>query len=132
MLRPVYRYLLLPTLLFGLALRAVTPLGYMPASAGSGLLFELCPDQLPPGYVLPGADSSAHEHHHHHNDGDSLQAAAGADLCQFGHLLFSAMPTDDGDGIVSATAITQQPILPIVVATPGTVPSAYRSRAPPA
>ena len=47
-----------------LVLRALMPLGYMPAAPGSGLLFELCPDQLPPGISM--AHGAAHHHHGAH------------------------------------------------------------------
>ena len=71
-------------ILCGLVLRAFIPAGYMPASAGSGLLFELCPDQLPPGVTFA---AGGHEHHHHHHH-ESEEAAG--DACDLGHILANA------------------------------------------
>ena len=34
-----------------LLLRAVSPAGYMPAAAGTGLLFEFCPEGIPAGFM---------------------------------------------------------------------------------
>ena len=64
-------------------LRALIPIGYMPASAGTGLLFELCPDQLPVGVTFA---NSEHDHHHHHDESES----ASGDACDIGHMLASA------------------------------------------
>ena len=70
--------------LCGLVLRAFAPAGYMPATAGSGFLFELCPDQLPVGVTF--ASPGHGHHHHHHHDPDE----ATGDACDMGHLLASA------------------------------------------
>ncbi len=70
-------------LLCGFVIRALTPTGYMPASAGSGLLFELCPDQLPVGVTFA---ASGHEHHAHHHESEQ----ASGDACDVGHILGSA------------------------------------------
>jgi hypothetical protein len=56
----------------------------MPAASGSGLLFVLCPDQLP-GLAMPAAHSA-----HVHGDGKSAQA----DACDFGHLMSAAAITE--------------------------------------
>jgi len=109
-------------------LRALTPLGYMPATAGSGLLFELCPDQLPAGFVVQNADASAH---HHHGNSDDTQSTAEADQCQIGHLLFSAVATDPAVGEFSAApTATDFSVLPIQTFSCLTL-SVYQSRAPP-
>jgi len=79
--------------LVGLLLRAATPLGYMPASPGSGLLFELCPGQLPAGFILPGPPNG-HDHHHHSSDDDIRSEP---DTCQIGHILSSTAALDDAD-----------------------------------
>jgi len=71
------------TLVF--ALRAMTPAGYMPGAPGSGLLFELCPDQLPVGVSLAAAGPPSHAHHGH----EAGNSSAEADHCQIGHLLIS-------------------------------------------
>jgi len=64
-------------------MQAVIPDGYMPASAGSGLLVTLCPDALPPGVEL------AHTGHHHAGHGNDA-----GDRCDIGHFLSGiAFPT---------------------------------------
>ena len=42
-----HRHVILAAALALLSLRALTPDGYMPAAADSGLLFELCPEGMP-------------------------------------------------------------------------------------
>ena len=76
-----------------LALRLITPAGYMPASAGSGLLFELCPDGLPVA-VLSAISGTGH-HHHHHADGDDSAAESANDPCPLGHMLSASIAFDD-------------------------------------
>lgn len=100
----------------------------MPASVGSGLLFELCPDQLPAGFVLPG---EGHSHQHHHQSPDD-NAPTEPDSCQIGHILSSAAAPGDLD---SDEADTLQPAF--VVSAPATLAHfarrlAFRSRGPPA
>ncbi len=112
----------------GLVLRALTPLGYMPASPGSGLLFELCPDQLPAGFEMQGTDASAH---HHHNGLNDSQSVAEPDQCQIGHLLFSAIATGQATLDFSVEpAKTGRAFLPNQL-LPRLTTSVYQSRAPP-
>ena len=115
-------------LLAGLALRAATPLGYMPASPGSGLLFELCPGQLPAGVVLRD-QASGHDHHQRSADD---HAPAEPDACPIGHLLSSSAAPDDPD--IGQTAVFQPGDLTTQVAIPPQSASrcAHRSRGPPA
>lgn len=110
------------------ALRALTPVGYMPAPAGSGLLFVLCPEGLPA--VLTAALSGKGTHHHH-GSGEGPASATTADHCPIGHLLSPAMALDD----------TQELQLPqpqadfsVEVSRPllGVTRTDYRARAPPA
>lgn len=109
-------------------LRALTPLGYMPSSLASGYLFELCPEQLPVGFVV----TSGHQDHHNHSGSSPDSPAATADQCQIGHLLFSAIAADtpmldlpevatQDEFIPSAYTLLRQATL-----------TAYRTRAPPA
>ena len=72
-----------------LLLRASIPDGFMPAPAGSGLLYELCPVGLPAGMMemLSGADP-----HHHHDSTDTSHYDASQ--CPIGHLLASAAAID--------------------------------------
>lgn len=109
-----------------LALRALTPEGYMPGSPASGLLFELCPSGVPAG--LMQALSGELGHHHHGADGE---AAQGTEQCPIGHMLSSAVATDLAGfyGLVPVSA--EFPDVAIVL--PGSARLAiYRSRAPPA
>ncbi len=128
MLRSALRHTAVFVLLAGLLLRAATPLGYMPAASGSGFLFELCPGQLPAGFVLPG-QSAAHEHHHH---GVEDNSSVEPDSCPIGHLLSSTATVDD-------TLAEQGPRLQpedipsaLSVSRPTQIVPAYRSRGPPA
>ncbi len=80
------------TVLALLALRLITPAGYMPASAGSGLLFELCPDGLPVALIHAIAGG---ENHHHHGNGDDSTSESAIDQCPIGHMFSSSMVIDD-------------------------------------
>jgi hypothetical protein len=113
-------------LLAALLLRAAIPDGYMPAAAGSGLLFVLCPSGVPAGFMqaLAGPD-----HHHHHSD--NTESAYDAGQCPIGHMLSSAMAFDD----LSQPAVMPQ--LPKLTPTPLRVlvsrtSADYRTRGPPA
>jgi hypothetical protein len=112
----------------GLLLRAAAPLGYMPASVGSGLLFEMCPGQLPAGLVLPGA-TPTHKHHHH---GTEAETPDETDTCQIGHLLLSASVVGD----IDTGEFDRAPPVPIAALPATAVQSAarlhHRPRGPPA
>lgn len=128
MMRPAFRQAAVLVLLAGLILRAATPLGYMPAAPGSGLLFELCPGQLPAGLTLPGT-SVAHDHHRHGADDKSQPEP---DQCQIGHLLSSAMAVDNETFETSVRLLPADVRLPLSEVRPNALLSAYRSRGPPA
>lgn len=117
-------------LLLGLALRAAMPLGYMPAAAGTGLLFELCPDRLPANVTLAGTPASGH---HHHSESDSgSQPAAEVDTCQIGHLLMSAAAIDNTAPELAAV-LQPAPTIQLKTAVRWLVTHGdYWSRAPPA
>ena len=124
--RGSHRCTVLAVLVSAFALRALTPDGYMPATAGSGLLFELCPDGLPVAVVQRLAGGG---HHHHHGAGGA--EAAADDRCPIGHMLTSAIAAGE-----LAIAVLS-PIVPefIATATPAVITRglvSYRSRAPPA
>ena len=130
MLRRSFQKFAIASVLAGFALRALAPVGYMPSAAGDGLLFELCPEQLPPGFVL----SSSSSHHDHHNQAASgtSQPAEGADQCQIGHLLFSAIAIDaPAVDAIQSKAVSEFIPSPITTISRAAI-SAYRSRAPPA
>ena len=117
-------------LLLGLALRAAMPLGYMPAAAGTGLLFELCPDQLPENVTLAGTSAPGHRHHGQSESGS--QPTAEADTCQIGHLLVSAAAIDNTAPELTAVPHPASTIQPRTAVRRQVSRSDYRSRAPPA
>jgi len=110
-----------------LVLRALTPDGYMAGSAESGLLFELCPEGMPAGFV----QALAGEDHHSHHGGEDNASSASSSQCPIGHLLAPAIATDV-DAVSVAVAAT--PLPGDSPATPLFRPTrtGYRPRAPPA
>jgi len=128
MRRPRRNSLVLFLLLATLLMRAGIPDGYMPASADSGLLFELCPAGVPESFMraLSGSD-----HHQHHSDPGAAGSHYDAGQCPIGHMLSSAVAFDDLWQIDSAPAVQES----IESTVPGyTIRAAisYRSRGPPA
>jgi len=109
-----------------LALRALTPDGYMPGSVESGLVYELCPEGMPVAIMQAlGGD------HHHHEGGDGSSSVSGTEQCPIGHMLASAVALDIGS--VTAVLPNAQLFDDVLVATIFRVSlTAYRSRAPPA
>ena len=116
--------------LAALSLRAMTPDGYMPASAGSGLLFELCPDGMPAAVMAALDDTAGHHHHHHRGGSGDGAAVSGTEQCPIGHMLAAAIAVDvgvpapiepDGRDVIDVqlAALRRSPV------------AAYRSRAPP-
>jgi hypothetical protein len=128
MLRIAFKQTAVFALLAGMLLRALTPLGYMPAAPGSGLLFELCPDQLPAGMVFQGAGASTH---HHHGNSDDAEQTAEPDQCQIGHLLFSAVAVDQAVALFNAAAPAIDRVFLPTQTFPHPTVSVYQSRGPP-
>ena len=60
-------------------LRALMPVGYMPAALGDGLPFVLCPDNLPVT-VAAALDTAGHGHDHAGHEASAI------DQCDFGEL----------------------------------------------
>ena len=121
------RQIFLTASLLALSLRALTPDGYMPGSAQSGLLYELCPDGMPPVVMQALAGDG---HHHHHGD-DDRSAAATSEQCPIGHMLASAVIHDTGglpELLPETPAFDDRPATLLLAVAP----AAYRSRAPPA
>lgn len=79
-----------------LALRLIMPAGYMPAPAGSGLLFELCPEGLPVAVI---SAISGGGHHHHHGGDDDSKSGSTNDQCPIGHMLSATIAFDDADAL---------------------------------
>jgi hypothetical protein len=115
-------------LLATLLMRAGIPDGYMPASADSGLLFELCPAGVPESFMraLSGSD-----HHQHHADTATSGSHYDAGQCPIGHMLSSAVAFDDLWQIESAPA-AQESIHTSVPTYTIQAAISQRSRGPPA
>ena len=121
------RHILLVATLATLSLRALTPDGYMPGSAESGLLYELCPDGMPAEIMQSLAGGG---HHHHHGGSDSA-SVSGTEQCPIGHMLASAVAVDSGS---TPDVLPDAPVfndVPVAIFFQASV-TAYRSRAPPA
>ena len=120
------RRLLLIAAVAMLALRALTPAGYMPGSPASGLLYELCPSGMPAEIMraLGGG------HHHHHHD-EKTGGMAGDEQCPIGHMLSTTAATDSTPQVAPVAAGYE--FETVTLRTPAIVgATAYRSRAPPA
>ena len=122
---------LLTLLAVGFIVRALAPAGYMPAASGSGLLFELCPDRLPAGFMLPN-QQGAHSHHHHdRTQSDEQASSASADFCQLGHMLIAAAAVGESASVDAPFAGARfTPATPYPDVAPPTV-LAFRPRGPP-
>jgi hypothetical protein len=125
MYSPARRSILFVAALAMLSLRALTPDGYMPATMGSGLLFELCPDGIPDAFMqaLGGG-------HHHHHGGQDSASDSGSEQCPIGHMLASALASD----VDTTTDVAPVVTLPPAYSPAGTWrqrTAVYQSRAPP-
>lgn len=122
------RQLLLFLTLAMLAVRALTPLGYMPAPAGSGLLYALCPEGMP-AEIMRALSGGGHHHHHGSHHGEDKTGPS--ESCPIGHMLASAMAVDiDSPAVVppEADVFVEPSIVPIV----GRASCHHRCRSPPA
>ena len=127
-----HRQFLLVAALATLSLRAMTPDGYMPGSADSGLLYELCPEGMPAEIMQALAGDGHHHHHHggHGSNGDGAASVSGTEQCPIGHMLASAVAVDTGsvpDLLPDAPLFRDAPVNVAI----RTLATAYRSRAPP-
>lgn len=87
------RRLLAASLLFGLVLRAITPIGYMPGSLAEGTPFVLCPGSTPGASYFTSRSSNDHSHHaHQHDTTNGESTAAPWDVCPFGTAFVYAAP----------------------------------------
>jgi len=120
---------LLIAILAVLLLRGLTPDGYMPASPGSGLLFELCPDGMPAEIMQALAGGG---HHHHHGGADKGgDAVSATEQCPIGHMLASAA-VHNPDVAADLPPGGEVPTIAPVLLVREQHRNAYRSRAPPA
>jgi hypothetical protein len=88
-----------PLLLLSVAvlLRAAIPAGYMPAAAGSGLLFEFCPEGISTEFMQILSGDSGHDHSHGGDDGENDNHK-----CPVGHMLLSAAAVDNASEVILA------------------------------
>jgi hypothetical protein len=110
-----------------LLLRALIPIGYMPAAAGSGLVFEFCPEGIPKEFVqiLAGDSASGHGHAGHGEAADDVHH------CSVGHLLLSATAVDDsGQAEAIPSHSVPAPVSPRFWTSVSR--TTYHSRGPPA
>jgi hypothetical protein len=116
---------LLTVLMAGVVLRAFIPAGYMPAAPGKGLLFELCHDGMPAGFM-----QALGGHGHHAGHGGHEDHASGGD-CSIGHILSLAF-IDAPDTAQPAIQPPQVPLdtVPLQRLLRGQ-PGVYSARAPP-
>jgi hypothetical protein len=116
---------LVTVLLAGVVLRAFIPAGYMPAAPGKGLLFELCHDGLPAGFMQALGGHGHHAGHGGHDDHGS------AGDCSIGHILSLAFI----DAPDTAQPAIQPPQVPFVAVMRQRQlreqPGVYSARAPP-
>lgn len=123
--RSRHRIRILALLAAAFLVRAFIPAGYMPAAAGSGPLFELCPEGVP-GEFIKALSGGSHDAHHAHGE-------TGQDehRCPVGHMLASAAAVDTASPaplVVMAPAVLAMPAF----APPRTTGRSYHSRDPPA
>ena len=122
------RQLVLVAALATLALRALTPDGYMPGSADSGLLYELCPEGMPAEIMQA---LGGNNHHHHHGGDSEAASASSSEQWPIGHMLASAIAMDStpaSDMLPDTPAYDDVPVAELF----HTPAIGYRSRAPPA
>ncbi len=122
------RHLLLLLTLVMLGTRALAPLGYMPAPAGTGLLYELCPEGIP-AEIMRSLSGGGHHHHHGGHDGENK--AGPSESCPIGHMLASAIAVDlDAATVVAASS--DDFVVPSIVAIHSRASCQQRCRSPPA
>ena len=119
---------LVTVLLAAAILRAFVPAGYMPAASGKGLLFELCHDGLPAGFMEA---LGGHGHHQDHGGHAGHDEHASAGDCSIAHILSMAFI----DEVQSPEPAIQAPIgvlvaMPLVQLLRGHA-GVYSARAPP-
>jgi hypothetical protein len=119
---------LVTVLLAAAILRAFVPAGYMPALPGKSLLFELCHDGLPAGFMEALGGQGHHADHGSHGGHD--EHASGGD-CSIAHILSMAF-IDEAQTTEPATQSTLGVFVaaPLVQLLRGHA-TAYSARAPP-
>ena len=115
------------------ACRALTPLGYMPASATEGGPFILCPSGSQAElvqYLESRRANTAHPGHHHHGGGADHERHADGSECPIGASFATAVPATL-PALDTLLPETEAPVLPVVAPTVSVTKTRYQSRAPP-
>ena len=117
--------------LAGVALRALVPVGYMPAPLADGLPFVLCPGSAP-YLTLPGSGG------HHGGDAghvpahdDAAAAAPAWESCPFGVFFGQVAPASEYAALTPAPSESPTFAEPDAIVRPALTRS-WRARAPPA
>lgn len=115
------------------ACRALTPIGYMPASATEGGPFILCPSGSQAElvqYLESRRANTAHAGHHHHGDGADHERHGDGSECPIGASFATAVPTAL-PALDTLLPEAEAPVLPVVAPTVSVAETRYHSRAPP-
>jgi hypothetical protein len=115
-----------------LALRAVTPAGYMPGSIADGTPFVLCPGSTPGASYFLAHGATEHSHHHHHDQGAADKSPdIPWDTCPFGAAFAVAAPTHESLPSTDVDKSFVPALLPPTIVRPGKS-RVFRARGPPA
>lgn len=112
-----------------LVLRALIPLGYMPASLASGTPFVLCPGSNTALTRFLKHAPSAHEHEHDQAAGSA--AVTSWEQCSFALASVPVLPNSDNVLRINPTTPVLQLVAPHI-AVPAPEDPAHRAREPPA
>ena len=114
----------------GVALRAIVPVGYMPAPLAEGLPFVLCPGSAP--YLTPPGSGGHHGGDAGHASADDTGAASPTwESCPFGVFFGQAAPATEQAAPTPAPSDSPTFAEPDAVVRPALARS-WRARAPPA
>lgn len=123
---------LLQLALIGLALRAIAPVGYMPASLAEGLPFVLCPGSAGAGLLLQTPGVAHHDHGQGVRDGTAEDArpAVTWKFCAFGVLFAFVGPVAEHVALPALPAADPPPFAPDRI-TASLLARSWSARAPP-
>jgi hypothetical protein len=124
------RFLALTFLVLGMAVRALTPAGYMPGSLADGTPFVLCPGGTPGARWFLGQGTGHAAHHHGHAAGGDESSDASWEYCPFGAAFAVAVASSEAalpGEFHGTTEIATTPVFPLHSREPAVV----RARGPP-
>ena len=105
-----------------MALRALTPAGYMPGSLADGTPFVLCPSSTPGAEYFLSRGQAGQAHEHHHNQADSLADTDTPDdrpweFCPLGAAFAAAAPAHEAASTLSVDGTYLKTTAPDVLLT---------------